>query len=121
MTTRRKVIGAALGVVLAGLIGASGGAAQTLQQNNEAMFRQMQAARGVTNAEIQRIRQIFAGSRWIGQGNPAVTRHPLTPEQAQARLPAPALEFYRRRRNSQRMPRSAPTCSNGRTCLWPIR
>ena len=98
MTKRRKVIGAALGVVLAGLMGASEGAAQTLQQNNEAMFRQMQAARGVTNAEIQRIRQIFAGSRWIGQGNPAVTRHPLTPEQAQARLPAPALEFYRNKR-----------------------
>lgn len=98
MKTRRNVIGAALGLVLAGVMGASEGAAQTLQQNNEAMFRQMQAARGVTNAEIGRIRQIFAGSRWIGQGNPSVTRHPLTPEQAQARLPAPALEFYRNKR-----------------------
>ncbi len=92
-----KLIGAALALGLAGWLGASDAAAQTLQQNNEAMFRQMQDARGVTDAELARIRQIFAGSRWIGQGNPAVTRHPMTPEQAQARLPAPALDYYRDR------------------------
>ena len=34
------------------------------------MFRQMQEVRGVSNAEIRRIREIFAGSSWIGQGNP---------------------------------------------------
>ena len=84
----------AAALVLA-LSGAVPAAAQSLQDNNEAMFRQMQDARGVTNAEIARVRAIFAGSRWIGQGNPSVTRHALTPAQAQARLPKPALEFYR--------------------------
>ncbi|WP_417209911.1 SUMF1/EgtB/PvdO family nonheme iron enzyme [Antarctobacter sp.] len=95
MVTFRKLLGTGLAVTLAGALGLSEASAQSLQQNNEAMFRQMQAARGVTDAELGRIRQIFAGSRWIGQGNPSVTRHPMTPEQAQARLPAPALEFYR--------------------------
>jgi len=69
--------------------------AQTLAENNEQMFRQMQAARGLSEATMARIREIFAGSPWIGQGNPAVTRHPMTPAEAQARLPRPALEYYR--------------------------
>lgn len=71
--------------------------AQSLRENNEAMFRQMQSVRGVTDAQMARIREIFAGSPRIGQGNPAVTRHPMSPAQAQARLPAPASEFYRNR------------------------
>lgn len=97
VTSPRNLLGAALASLLslAGFV--SEGTAQSLQQNNDAMFRQMQSARGVTNAEIGRIKQIFAGSRWIGQGNPAVTRHALTPQQAQAKLPQPALEFYRNR------------------------
>jgi hypothetical protein len=32
------------------------------------------------------IREIFAKSGILGQGNPAVTRHPMTPEEAQAKL-----------------------------------
>ena len=72
--------------------------AATLQENNEKMFRQMQKARGLSNAEMQRIRAIFAGSSYIGQGNPAVTRHPLTPEQAAAKIPGDPLSHYR---NSQ--------------------
>ena len=72
--------------------------AATLQENNEKMFRQMQKARGLSNSEMQRIRAIFAGSSYIGQGNPAVTRHPLTPEQAAAKIPGDPLSHYR---NSQ--------------------
>jgi hypothetical protein len=30
---------------------------------------------------MERIREIFAHSPYIGQGNPAVTHHPVTPEQ----------------------------------------
>jgi formylglycine-generating enzyme required for sulfatase activity len=63
-------------------------AAQSLAERNEAMFRQLQDIRGLSNAEITRVRAIFAGSPngWMGQGNPSVTRHPLTPEEAAARL-----------------------------------
>jgi hypothetical protein len=60
--------------------------AQTLQQNNEAMFRLMQDERGLSDATMARIREIFAGSQFIGQGNPGITRHPMTPEQAAERL-----------------------------------
>ncbi|WP_255553453.1 SUMF1/EgtB/PvdO family nonheme iron enzyme [Maritimibacter sp. DP1N21-5] len=69
--------------------------AATLAENNEAMFRLMQEKRGVTDAQISRIRQIFQASGYAGQGNPAITRHPMTPEQAQAKLPQDAYQYYR--------------------------
>jgi formylglycine-generating enzyme required for sulfatase activity len=71
--------------LLSGVMGAGVGA-QSLNERNEAMFRQMQEVRGVSNAEIRRIREIFSGSSFIGQGNPAVTRYPMTPEEAAERI-----------------------------------
>ncbi|MEJ2035182.1 MAG: hypothetical protein P8X69_03400, partial [Maritimibacter sp.] len=59
------------------------------------MFAQMQRVRGVSAAQISKIRKIFQASGWAGQGNPAVTRHPMSPEQAQARLPQNAYSYYR--------------------------
>ncbi len=67
-------------------LGATGLSAQSLAENNAAMFALMQKERGVSDASIARVREVFAGSRVIGQGNPAVTRHPLSPEQAAARM-----------------------------------
>ncbi|RME18940.1 MAG: hypothetical protein D6801_00060 [Alphaproteobacteria bacterium] len=88
-----KVIGLSLGL-LASLPAGAG----TLAENNEAMFALMQKVRGVSPAEIAKIRAIFQASGMAGQGNPAVTRHPMTPEEAQARLPQNAYEYYRNRR-----------------------
>ena len=48
---------------------------QTLAENNATMLRQMQTVRGLSGAEMARIREVFAASPWIGQGNPAVTKH----------------------------------------------
>jgi len=78
-------------------------AAQSLADRNEAMFRQMQEVRGVSNAEIGRIRAIFAASPngWMGQGNPAVTRHPLTPEEASARLGGSVAQVQQSYRNRE--------------------
>lgn len=94
MRTLIKAIGLALG--LAGTALPAGAA--TLAENNEAMFALMQKARGVSAAEMARIRKIFAGSAWIGQGNPAITRHPMTPAEAQAKLPQNAYSYYRNAR-----------------------
>jgi len=83
----RPILKAALGALTAALM-ALPAAGQGLAERNELMFRQMQEVRGVSAAEIGRIRQIFANSPngWMGQGNPAVTRHPMTPEESAARL-----------------------------------
>ncbi|GKY87319.1 SUMF1/EgtB/PvdO family nonheme iron enzyme [Sinisalibacter aestuarii] len=92
---RKLVRAAALSL---GLMAALPATAATLAENNEAMFAQMQQVRGVSAAEISRIRQIFQASGWMGQGNPAITRHPMTAAEAQARLPQNAYAYYRNSR-----------------------
>lgn len=93
-----KIRIAALAAGLAVLSVAVPAVAQTLQENNEKMFREMQQARGLSNAEMKRIRAIFAESQFIGQGNPAVTRHPMTPQQLTAKLGSDPRSYYRNAR-----------------------
>ncbi len=83
-----------------GALGAGAGA-QSLTDLNEQMFRDMQEVRGVTGAEIRRIRQIFSGSSYIGQGNPGPTRHPLTPQEAAQRLGGSVSAVQNSYRNAQ--------------------
>jgi hypothetical protein len=59
---------------------------QVLQQQNEALFQAIQRGHGLSDEQMQGVRRIFAGSRYMGQGNPAVTQHPVTPEQCMAKL-----------------------------------
>src|SRR5579864_7389561 len=57
-----------------------------LQEQNEVLFRQLQRVHALSDAQMSAIRIIFAKSGIMGQGNPAITRHPVTPEEAQAKL-----------------------------------
>lgn len=62
------------------LAGASAGAAPpTLAQQNERLFEQLQRVHELSAERMERLRGIFARSGFIGQGNPAVARHPDTP------------------------------------------
>ncbi|MDF0602458.1 SUMF1/EgtB/PvdO family nonheme iron enzyme [Psychromarinibacter sp. C21-152] len=65
---------------------AAGAEAQSLAQNNDVMFRQIQQVHRVSAAQLNRIKEIFARSGIMGQGNPGPTRHPMTPEQCAARV-----------------------------------
>ena len=58
----------------------------SLHEQNEILLRQLQQVHGLSDDQMNTIRKIFAGSGYIGQGNPAVTVHPVTPEQCQAKL-----------------------------------
>lgn len=58
--------------------------APTFQQQNEALLRRLQQEHGLDEAAMQRIRAIFARSGFIGQGNPAISQHPQTPDQCRA-------------------------------------
>jgi len=62
-------------------------AAESLQDANARLFGQMQQVQGLSAAEMAAVQQIFARSGIMGQGNPAITRHPMTPEQCAARIP----------------------------------
>src|SRR5271165_3703211 len=73
---------------------ASAAAAQTsLQQNNEELFQQLQQIQGLSVTEIEEIRKIFAQSGVLGQGNPAITVHPSTPQQCEAKLAASGVDY----------------------------
>ena len=62
------------------LISFSPAVAQTLKERNEVLFEQIQAVHGLSEKQMDSIRTIFRESGYIGQGNPAITKHPLTPE-----------------------------------------
>lgn len=68
-------------------------APQSLKEQNEILLRQLQRVHGLSDVQIEAIRQIFAKSAYIGQGNPAVTRHPLTPEESEAKVRALGISY----------------------------
>lgn len=78
--------GAFLFVVTLGLFTMSGSSSQSLREQNDILFRQLKDVRGLSDSQVEAIRRIFERSGYIGQGNPAITRHPVTPEQCQAKL-----------------------------------
>ena len=51
---------------------------QTLKENNEALLSEIQRVHGLSPGQMESIRAIFRASGYIGQGNPAVTRHPMS-------------------------------------------
>jgi hypothetical protein len=65
----------------------------SLQEQNEALFRQLQRVHGLSDAQMSDIRKIFAKSGYMGQGNPAITRHPVTPEESQAKLKRLSIDY----------------------------
>ncbi|MGB5559652.1 MAG: SUMF1/EgtB/PvdO family nonheme iron enzyme [Paracoccaceae bacterium] len=75
-------------LVILGLGGGSSVVAETqLQHNNGALFEQIAQVHRLSAAQLGRLRDIVARSGYIGQGNPAITRHPLTPEQCLSKIP----------------------------------
>jgi formylglycine-generating enzyme required for sulfatase activity len=75
-----------LPLALAGLWLIGPAAATTLAERNALLLRQMEEVHGLGEAQMAEIRAIFARSGVIGQGNPAISEHPATPQQCRARL-----------------------------------
>lgn len=78
-------------IVLLGLAVLS--AFPTLNEQNEQMFQQLKLARGLTNGQIESLRGIFRGSKILGQGNPQLTRHPVSVEACQAKLKQQSISY----------------------------
>lgn len=80
MTARTR-----LGLLLVLLVAAlSAGAATELERRNEALLDALQRVHHLDPTQRERIRAIFSRSGVMGQGNPAISQHPLTPEQCRA-------------------------------------
>jgi len=58
----------------------------TLQEQNEALLQKLRQVHGLSDAQMDRVREIFRRSGFIGQGNPAIAEHPDTPPQCRASL-----------------------------------
>jgi hypothetical protein len=74
-------------VVWTGLgVGSTAVYAESLQAQRQTLFEQMQRVHDLSEDQMAAIRAVFAGSAFIGQGNPAITQHPMTPEACRAKL-----------------------------------
>jgi len=79
----RRWVHRAMLVAACGLLAAAA-PGPTFQQQNAALLQDLQQVHGLDDATLQRIRSIMERSGVMGQGNPAISRHPLTPEQCRA-------------------------------------
>ncbi len=82
---------AALGLSLAGF--ACSAAQPALVLENEQMFQQMQQERGLTSEQMERLRAIFARSGFMGQGNPAISVHPVTEDGCRKQLQQQHIDY----------------------------
>ena len=53
--------------------------AESLREDNEILFEQLRRVHHLTEKQMDSIRAIFRESGYVGQGNPAIARHPLAP------------------------------------------
>lgn len=75
------------------LVGAIAMAATSLAEQNELLFLQLQKVHGLSERQMQKIRAIFARSGFVGQGNPALSEHPATPQQCLAKLEQQSVSY----------------------------
>ncbi len=59
---------------------------ESLGEQHEALFEQLQRVHGLSEVQMRTIRAIFSKSATIGQGNPAITRHPVTSQECRQKL-----------------------------------
>jgi hypothetical protein len=78
------LLGALILIAPAARAGSEGGADLTSQ--NKVLFRQLQEVHGLSDTQMKAVQTIFARSGYMGQGNPAVTRHPAAPQECEANL-----------------------------------
>jgi len=80
-----------LSITILGLLGLvffppSFASAQSLREQNEILFGQLQRVHGLSDEQMHSIRGIFSNSGYVGQGNPAIAKHPVTPQGCQEKI-----------------------------------
>jgi formylglycine-generating enzyme required for sulfatase activity len=64
-----------------------------LEEQNDRMFERLQRVHGLSDRQMAELRRIFARSGYIGQGNPAISRHPLSPQQCRDKVAASGASY----------------------------
>ena len=57
-----------------------------MREQNEPLLRRVQSVHRLSDRQMAEVRGIFTKSGYIGQGNPAVTHHPISSEACQEKL-----------------------------------
>lgn len=78
-------------VLFAILLSATSAAGAGLSKQNEAMLLKLETVHGYSPGQVAAVRKIFERSRFAGQGNPAVARHPLDCDACRSGAGAPAV------------------------------
>jgi len=86
---RLRPLCAAAAALLAVLPAAAG----TLAASRDALLARLREVHGLSDAQLDRLRQIFAASPVIGQGNPAISVHPATPEECRERARREGVDY----------------------------
>lgn len=62
--------------------------AQTLKEQNEALLEKIRVVHNLSEAQSAAVGAIFRASNSLGQGNPAVARHPMSPLECEKKVVA---------------------------------
>jgi formylglycine-generating enzyme required for sulfatase activity len=68
-------------------------AGETLRQQNEELFHRLRQVHGLSDGQMKKIREIFARSGYIGQGNPSISEHPASPEACEEKLARESISY----------------------------
>lgn len=68
-------------------------AAESLTEANEMLFKRIQRVHSLSEGQIEIIRALFHKSGYMGQGNPAVAKHPMTPEACREKIGRPPVNY----------------------------
>jgi formylglycine-generating enzyme required for sulfatase activity len=80
----RRVVQGLVAVALS--LSARPGAAASLAEQNQALLAEMAEVHGYSPGQIDAVRGILQRSRYAGQGNPAISQHPVTPEECRGKV-----------------------------------
>ncbi len=62
--------------------------AQTLKEQNEALLEKIRVVHNLSEVQSAAVGEIFRASGALGQGNPAVTKHPMSPSECEKKVVA---------------------------------
>jgi len=136
---RHRIAGAVAVCVLAGVAPLPSSADGALGAQNEALFRELRSVHGLDDARMEAVRQIFVRSGFIGQGNPAIARHPMTTKECREKLGREGVSYESDRFEricggrymaplydpARQQPEDAPACIDqfefpDIPCAWPV-
>jgi hypothetical protein len=81
-----------LAAISAGIV-FSGDSKSGLTEQRQAILKQIQETHQYSDDQLSDLKKIFESSDMMGQGNPAVTQHPFTPQECKDKLQKDHIEY----------------------------